>query len=112
MKLFYNDYGAEGMNDKSTKIFDMVKAMKAGGIPIDGVGTYMHCLPLVMIAGSSCPTPRRNYTLSPQPSALSPQPSALSPQPSALSPQPSALSQPQPQSQSQPQPQPQVKFRS
>jgi endo-1,4-beta-xylanase len=41
-KLFYNDYSAEGMNDKSNFIYEMVKSMKDRGIPIDGVGMQMH----------------------------------------------------------------------
>jgi endo-1,4-beta-xylanase len=42
MKLFYNDYGGEGAGTKSDKIYNMVKSMKQGGIPIDGVGLQMH----------------------------------------------------------------------
>jgi len=42
MKLFYNDYGGEGSGTKSDKIYNMVKSMKQGGIPIDGVGLQMH----------------------------------------------------------------------
>jgi endo-1,4-beta-xylanase len=42
VKLFYNDYSAEGMNSKSNAIYNMVKSMKQRGIPIDGVGLQMH----------------------------------------------------------------------
>jgi len=42
MKLFYNDYGGEGAGTKSDKIYNMVRGMKQGGIPIDGVGLQMH----------------------------------------------------------------------
>ncbi|MFN8417645.1 MAG: endo-1,4-beta-xylanase [Anaerolineae bacterium] len=40
--LFYNDYGAEGMNAKSDAIYNMVKDFKARGVPIDGVGLQAH----------------------------------------------------------------------
>jgi endo-1,4-beta-xylanase len=41
-RLYYNDYGAEGMGAKSDAIYDMVKGMRARGVPIDGVGLQMH----------------------------------------------------------------------
>ncbi|MEP7286821.1 MAG: endo-1,4-beta-xylanase [Chloroflexota bacterium] len=41
-KLFYNDYGGEGMNGKSNAIYTLVKGMKERGVPIDGVGLQMH----------------------------------------------------------------------
>jgi endo-1,4-beta-xylanase len=40
--LFYNDYGAEGVNRKANGIVKMVADMKARGIPIDGVGLQFH----------------------------------------------------------------------
>jgi endo-1,4-beta-xylanase len=40
--LFYNDYGAEGLNSKSDAIYAMVKDFKRRGVPIDGVGLQMH----------------------------------------------------------------------
>eukprot|EP00039_Didymoeca_costata_P007078 m.96127 g.96127 ORF g.96127 m.96127 type:complete len:381 (+) comp13530_c0_seq5:34-1176(+) len=42
VKLFYNDYGAEGMSPKSDKVYNMVKSMKSRNIPIDGVGLQFH----------------------------------------------------------------------
>jgi len=42
VKLFYNDYGGEGLNPKSQRIYDYVKGLKARGVPIDGVGLQMH----------------------------------------------------------------------
>jgi len=42
LKLFYNDYSAEGMNAKSDAVYNLVKSMKQRGIPIDGVGLQMH----------------------------------------------------------------------
>jgi endo-1,4-beta-xylanase len=42
VKLFYNDYGADGVNTKSNYIFNMVQSMKQRGVPIDGVGLQMH----------------------------------------------------------------------
>eukprot|EP00727_Mastigamoeba_balamuthi_P012935 m51a1_g8264 putative endo- -beta-xylanase (783) ;mRNA; f:22733-26343 len=41
-KLFYNDYGADGLGGKSDYIYNMVKGMKSRGVPIDGVGFQMH----------------------------------------------------------------------
>ncbi len=40
--LFYNDYGAEGLNPKSDAIYALVKGMLQRGIPIYGVGLQMH----------------------------------------------------------------------
>jgi endo-1,4-beta-xylanase len=40
--LFYNDYGAEGLNAKSDAIYAMVKDFKARGVAVDGVGLQMH----------------------------------------------------------------------
>jgi endo-1,4-beta-xylanase len=40
--LFYNDYGGEGLNAKSDRIYDLVSGLKAQGVPIDGVGLQMH----------------------------------------------------------------------
>ena len=42
VKLFYNDYGAEGMNGKSDAIYQLVKGMLDRKIPIHGVGLQMH----------------------------------------------------------------------
>ena len=42
VKLYYNDYGADGLGAKSDSIYDMVADMKTRGIPIDGVGLQMH----------------------------------------------------------------------
>jgi len=45
--LFYNDFGVEGTQGaKSTGTFDMVSALVAGGVPIDGMGFQMHTGPL------------------------------------------------------------------
>jgi len=41
-KLYYNDYGADGLGTKSDSIYAMVADMKQRGIPIDGVGLQMH----------------------------------------------------------------------
>jgi endo-1,4-beta-xylanase len=40
--LIYNEFADEGLTDKSTAVYDMVKDMKMRGIPIDGVGMQMH----------------------------------------------------------------------
>ena len=42
LRLYYNDYSAEGINTKSNAIYDMVKRMKEDGIPIHGVGLQSH----------------------------------------------------------------------
>jgi endo-1,4-beta-xylanase len=41
-RLFYNDYGGEGLNAKSNRIYDLLRALLAEGVPIDGVGLQMH----------------------------------------------------------------------
>jgi len=41
-RLYYNDYGADGLGLKSDAIYNMVKGMLARGIPIHGVGLQMH----------------------------------------------------------------------
>ena len=41
-KLYYNDFGAEGMNKKSQSVYDLVKGMKERGVPIHGVGLQCH----------------------------------------------------------------------
>jgi endo-1,4-beta-xylanase len=40
--LLYNDWGAEGINAKSTGIYNLVTDMMARGVPIDGIGFQMH----------------------------------------------------------------------
>jgi GH35 family endo-1,4-beta-xylanase len=40
--LFYNDYGGEGLNQKSDRIYNLVQGLRAQGVPIDGVGLQMH----------------------------------------------------------------------
>lgn len=42
--LSYNDYGADGINDKSDEIYELVSGMLDRGVPIDGVGLQMHAL--------------------------------------------------------------------
>ncbi len=41
-RLFYNDYGGEGLGRKSDAIYALVKGMLQRGVPIDGVGLQMH----------------------------------------------------------------------
>jgi endo-1,4-beta-xylanase len=40
--LFYNDYGTEGLNAKSDKVYELVKGMLDRGVPVHGVGLQMH----------------------------------------------------------------------
>lgn len=41
-RLYYNDYSIEGMDKKSDAVFNLIKNLKAQGVPIDGVGWQMH----------------------------------------------------------------------
>lgn len=41
-KLYYNDYGAEGMNGKSKGVYELLKRLKARKVPIDGLGFQCH----------------------------------------------------------------------
>ena len=41
-KLFYNDYNIEGINAKSTGVYEMLKALVAKGVPINGIGFQGH----------------------------------------------------------------------
>ena len=41
-RLFYNDYGGEGMSAKAGRIYDLVSDLISKGVPIDGVGFQMH----------------------------------------------------------------------
>ncbi|MBK3578757.1 endo-1,4-beta-xylanase [Streptomyces sp. MBT65] len=41
-KLYINDYNVEGVNAKSTALYNLVKSLKAQGVPIDGVGLQAH----------------------------------------------------------------------
>ncbi|MFF3451918.1 endo-1,4-beta-xylanase [Streptomyces sp. NPDC002667] len=43
-KLYINDYNVEGVNAKSTALYDLVKSLKARGVPIDGVGLQAHLI--------------------------------------------------------------------
>jgi endo-1,4-beta-xylanase len=40
--LIYNDYGAEGLNRKSEDVYNLVRDLRAQGVPIGGVGLQMH----------------------------------------------------------------------
>ncbi|MFJ8335632.1 endo-1,4-beta-xylanase [Streptomyces sp. NPDC094437] len=43
-KLYINDYNVEGVNAKSTALYDLVRSLKARGVPIDGVGLQAHLI--------------------------------------------------------------------
>lgn len=41
-RLFYNNYGGEGLGEKSDAIYNLVRGMVERGVPIHGVGLQMH----------------------------------------------------------------------
>jgi endo-1,4-beta-xylanase len=41
-KLYLNEIGAEGVNAKSNRLYEIVAGLKAQGVPIDGVGFQTH----------------------------------------------------------------------
>ncbi|KAF8896180.1 endo-1,4-beta-xylanase C precursor [Infundibulicybe gibba] len=43
-KLYINDYNIEGTGAKSTAMVNLVKSLKAQGVPIDGVGIQAHLI--------------------------------------------------------------------
>ncbi len=54
-KLFINDYNVEGVNAKSTGLYDLVRRLQAAGVPLDGVGLQGH-----LIVGQVPSTLRQN----------------------------------------------------
>lgn len=42
--LYYNDYGADEVNEKSDAVYDLVKGLLEREVPIDGVGLQLHAL--------------------------------------------------------------------
>lgn len=42
--LYYNDYGADTINEKSDAIYDHLEGMLGRGVPIDGVGFQLHAI--------------------------------------------------------------------
>jgi endo-1,4-beta-xylanase len=49
--LFYNDFDAERINQKSTAIFEAIQAMLDKGVPIHGIGLQAHFRPENMPSG-------------------------------------------------------------
>ncbi|KAF9444311.1 glycoside hydrolase family 10 protein [Macrolepiota fuliginosa MF-IS2] len=43
-KLYINDYNIEGTGAKSTAVYNLVKSLKAQGVPIDGIGIQGHLI--------------------------------------------------------------------
>jgi endo-1,4-beta-xylanase len=41
-KLYLNEIGAEGINPKSNRLYEIVRGLRARGVPIDGVGFQTH----------------------------------------------------------------------
>ncbi|MEV0564062.1 endo-1,4-beta-xylanase [Dactylosporangium sp. NPDC050588] len=54
-KLYINDYNVEGVNAKSTGLYNLVQRLQARGVPIDGVGLQAH-----LIVGQVPSTLRQN----------------------------------------------------
>jgi endo-1,4-beta-xylanase len=48
-RLYYNDYGCDGMGPKSDRLFDLLLQLQAERVPIHGVGLQMH------VTGRDCP---------------------------------------------------------
>jgi endo-1,4-beta-xylanase len=42
--LFYNDYGCEGLGPKANRQFALLRALRAAGVPVHGVGLQMHLI--------------------------------------------------------------------
>ena len=42
VRLFINDFGIEGVNEKSDALYALVKRLLARGVPIDGIGFQTH----------------------------------------------------------------------
>ncbi|MFC5973646.1 endo-1,4-beta-xylanase [Halomarina salina] len=42
--LYYNDYGADAVNEKSDAVYDLVERLLDRGVPLDGVGLQLHAL--------------------------------------------------------------------
>lgn len=43
-RLYYNDYSAEDMGQKANVVYNLLRDLKAAGVPVDGVGWQMHLL--------------------------------------------------------------------
>ena len=41
-KLYLNEIGAEGINAKSNRLYELLSGLKAQGVPVDGVGFQVH----------------------------------------------------------------------
>ena len=41
-KLYLNEIGAEGINAKSNRLYELLSGLKSQGVPIDGVGFQVH----------------------------------------------------------------------
>jgi endo-1,4-beta-xylanase len=48
-RLYYNDYGCDGLGPKSDRLFDLLLQLRAERVPIHGVGLQMH------VTGRDCP---------------------------------------------------------
>ncbi|KAK0469753.1 endo-beta-1,4-glucanase [Desarmillaria tabescens] len=55
-KLYINDFNIEGLGAKSTAMVNLVKSLKAQGVPIDGIGIQSH-----LIVGEVPTTLKENF---------------------------------------------------
>ena len=46
-RLYYNEYAAEGTGVKSDAVYNLVRDLRARGVPVHGVGLQMHITPTV-----------------------------------------------------------------
>lgn len=42
--LYYNDYNIEGLNAKSDSVYELLRDLRARGVPVHGVGMQMHLI--------------------------------------------------------------------
>jgi endo-1,4-beta-xylanase len=54
VRLFYNDYGADGLGKKSDAVYALLRELKDAGVPVHGVGLQMH----VGIGAGHAPAPQ------------------------------------------------------
>ena len=61
--LYYNDYEAEGLGQKSDAVFNLVSSLRSQGVPVDGVGWQMHKINPFRIQGQHVTNAQRLASL-------------------------------------------------